>query len=77
MNVYLQDISSLIASSHLLLVSEQEPGEKKDRKKETKLGISVGKQEDFGHWFSDLITEAELIEYSDISGWLIASHLLF
>jgi hypothetical protein len=39
--------------------------------KETKLGLQAKKEEDFGQWYSDLVTKAELIEYSDISGCYI------
>lgn len=48
-----------------------EPGEKKQRHKETKLGLQVKREDDFGQWYADLVTEAELIEYSDISGCYI------
>lgn len=48
-----------------------EPGSAKKVEKETKLGLQAKKEEDFGQWYSDLVTKAELIEYSDISGCYI------
>ena len=40
-------------------------------KKETKLGMHVGINEDFGAWYSQVVVEAELIDYYDISGCYI------
>jgi len=43
----------------------------KEMKKETKLGMHVGINEDFGAWYSQVVVEAELIDYYDISGCYI------
>lgn len=43
----------------------------KGKKKETKLGLSVTKEENFGDWYSEIVTEAELISYYDVSGCYI------
>jgi len=32
------------------------------------LGITAKKEEDYGEWFSQVITKAELVEYTDVSG---------
>jgi prolyl-tRNA synthetase len=40
-------------------------------KKETKLGMQVGIEEDFGQWYSQVVVESELIDYYDISGCYI------
>ena len=40
-------------------------------KKETKLGMHVGINEDFSAWYSQVVVEAELIDYYDISGCYI------
>lgn len=40
----------------------------KNVKKETKLGLTVGKDEDFGQWYSELVVASELISYYDVSG---------
>jgi prolyl-tRNA synthetase len=39
-----------------------------ERKKETKLGLSVKKAEDFGSWYSEVVVESEMISYYDVSG---------
>jgi len=51
---------------------EREKG-KEERKEENKepepaKGLTMKKDEEFGEWFSQLITKAELIEYTDVSG---------
>lgn len=43
---------------------------KKDVKKETGLGLSVKKDENFGEWYSE-VCKHEMIEYYDISGCYI------
>lgn len=43
----------------------------KGKKKETKLGLSVTKSENFGDWYSELVTASELISYYDVSGCYI------
>jgi prolyl-tRNA synthetase len=40
----------------------------KNVKKETQLGLSVTKEEDFSLWYTQAITLSEMIDYSDISG---------
>lgn len=40
-------------------------------KKETLLGLSVKKSEDFATWYTQTITYSEMIDYSDISGCYI------
>ena len=46
-----------------------------ERKKETKLGLSTKKGEDFGAWYSEVVVESEMISYYDVSGdglfWLV------
>lgn len=43
----------------------------KDLKKETQLGLSNKKGEDFPKWYSELVVASELISYYDVSGeWL-------
>ncbi|KAK2661478.1 hypothetical protein Ddye_000052 [Dipteronia dyeriana] len=39
--------------------------------KETRLGISHKKDEDFGKWYSEVLVNSEMIEYYDISGCYI------
>eukprot|EP01041_Mallomonas_annulata_P010901 gene10901-22754_t len=43
----------------------------KGMKKETLLGLSVRKDEDFAAWYTQAITLSEMIDYSDISGCYI------
>lgn len=52
----------------------KQPVEKKkeeNKKGETKLGLSVKKDEDFSLWYTQVITLSEMIDYSDISGCYI------
>ncbi|XP_017229814.1 proline--tRNA ligase, cytoplasmic [Daucus carota subsp. sativus] len=44
---------------------------KKEVKKETGLGLSFKKDENFGEWYSQVVVSAEMIEYYDISGCYI------
>ncbi|CAI5996065.1 unnamed protein product [Closterium sp. NIES-64] len=46
-------------------------GGKKEVKKETLLGLSVKKSEDYGKWYSEVVVQSELIEYYDVSGCYI------
>jgi prolyl-tRNA synthetase len=46
-------------------------GEEGGRKKETLLGISATKEDDFALWYTQVITLSEMIDYSDISGCYI------
>jgi prolyl-tRNA synthetase len=41
------------------------------KKKETMLGLSAKKEEDFAAWYTQAITMSEMIDYSDISGCYI------
>lgn len=59
---------------------------KKDQKKEhvdadkgeTKLKLTVKKTEDFGEWYSQIITKADMIDYFDISGcYVLKPHSFF
>jgi prolyl-tRNA synthetase len=40
-------------------------------KKETQLGMSTKKLEDFPKWYSELVVASELISYYDVSGCYI------
>lgn len=56
--------------------SKQKPeggagGGGKGGKKETLLGINYTKEDDFARWYQDLVVNAELIEYYDVSGCYI------
>ncbi|XP_020098637.1 putative proline--tRNA ligase C19C7.06 isoform X3 [Ananas comosus] len=44
---------------------------KKEVKKETKLGLTYKKDENFGEWYSEVVVSSEMIEYYDISGCYI------
>ncbi|RDY14496.1 Proline--tRNA ligase, cytoplasmic, partial [Mucuna pruriens] len=44
---------------------------KKEVKKETGLGLTHRKAENFGEWYSEVVVNAEMIEYYDISGCYI------
>jgi prolyl-tRNA synthetase len=54
-------------------VSSSAPKEEnaKGMKKETMLGISAKKEDDFANWYTQTITMSEMIDYSDISGCYI------
>ncbi len=41
---------------------------KESKEKETDVGITVKKDEDLSEWYTQVITKAELIDYSDVSG---------
>lgn len=43
-------------------------GDQQGKKKESKIGMSTKKTEDFGKWYSELVVAAELISYYDVSG---------
>jgi prolyl-tRNA synthetase len=43
----------------------------KNVKRDTMLGLSVRKEEDFANWYTQTITLSEMIDYSDISGCYI------
>lgn len=40
-------------------------------KKETQLGVSIKREEDFSNWYTQVLTLSEMIDYSDISGCYI------
>ncbi|XP_021762586.1 proline--tRNA ligase, cytoplasmic-like [Chenopodium quinoa] len=44
---------------------------KKEVKKETGLGLTNKKDENFGEWYSEVVVNSEMIEYYDISGCYI------
>ncbi|GBG33715.1 Proline--tRNA ligase [Hondaea fermentalgiana] len=44
---------------------------KQQKKKTTKLGLSVAKEDDFSEWYTQVITKSEMIEYYNISGCYI------
>ncbi|KAL1557610.1 proline--tRNA ligase [Salvia divinorum] len=46
-------------------------GKKKEVKKETGLGLSHKKDDNFGEWYSEVVVNGEMIEYYDISGCYI------
>ncbi|KAJ1486736.1 putative prolyl-tRNA synthetase [Baffinella frigidus] len=46
-------------------------GSKADMTKETMLGMSSKKDEDFSGWYSEVITKGDMIDYYDISGCYI------
>jgi len=46
-------------------------GKKKEVKKETGLGLTNKKAENFGEWYSEVVVNGEMIEYYDISGCYI------
>ncbi|XP_041992423.1 proline--tRNA ligase, cytoplasmic-like [Salvia splendens] len=46
-------------------------GKKKEVKKETGLGLSYKKDDNFGEWYSEVVVNGEMIEYYDISGCYI------
>ena len=45
----------------------------KSLKKETKLGLSVRKAEDFATWYPEAIVAGEFISYYDVSGVLLSN----
>ncbi|CAI8615265.1 unnamed protein product [Vicia faba] len=49
----------------------QPGGKKKEVKKETGLGLTYKKAENFGEWYSEVVVNGEMIEYYDISGCYI------
>jgi len=50
---------------------EKPAASEKDKKKTTKLGLVAKKNEDFGEWYAQVCTEAELISYYNVSGCYI------
>eukprot|EP00897_Mesotaenium_endlicherianum_P004837 jgi/Mesen1/4381/ME000222S03504 len=47
------------------------PGAQHGKKKETLLGLSVKKADDFGKWYSEVVVHGEMIDYYDVSGCYI------
>ena len=39
-----------------------------EEKKKTKLGVNTKKADNFGAWYSEVVVEAELISYYNVSG---------
>jgi hypothetical protein len=50
---------------------KQGGGGGKEVKKETQLGLTTTRAEDFGQWYSQVVTAGEMIEYYDVSGCYI------
>jgi prolyl-tRNA synthetase len=48
-----------------------ESGGKGNMKKETLLGVSATREDDFSNWYTQVLTLSEMIDYSDISGCYI------
>lgn len=46
-------------------------GQQQGGGKQTKLGVSAKKEENFADWYSEVITRSEMIEYYDVSGCYI------
>lgn len=44
---------------------------KKDNKKENMLGLTVKKSENISEWYTQVITKADLIDYTDVSGCIV------
>lgn len=61
-------VSTTSASSKAVVVKDDST---KGMKRETMLGISAKKDEDFANWYTQTITLSEMIDYSDISGCYI------
>lgn len=57
---------SKAAAKAAKLAAKAKPGQKMNRD-----GMEVTKEEDFGTWFTQLVTKAEMIEFYDISGCYI------
>ncbi|RYR01935.1 hypothetical protein Ahy_B06g080798 isoform A [Arachis hypogaea] len=51
--------------------SKQSGAKKKEVKKETGLGLTNRKADNFGEWYSEVVVNSEMIEYYDISGCYI------
>lgn len=50
---------------------QKKEDDKTDDRRETKLKISVSKQQNFSQWYSEVLTKGQMIEYYDISGCYI------
>jgi hypothetical protein len=55
----------------LILSLVLQAGGGKELKKETQLGLSTKKADDFSKWYSELVVASELISYYDVSGCYI------
>lgn len=69
---------------HLFLIAEDVSsravtcfagGKGGEKKKETKLGLSASKKDDFGEWYSEAVIQSEMISYYDVSGDEIPAHM--
>jgi hypothetical protein len=54
--------------SFSVVVDTSGTGSGKELKKETKLGLSAKKGDDFGAWYSEVVVTSEMISYYDVSG---------
>ncbi|KAI5398681.1 hypothetical protein KIW84_064161 [Lathyrus oleraceus] len=59
------------AAKHQPAAKQQPGGKKKEVKKETGLGLTNRKAENFREWYSEVVVNGEMIEYYDISGCYI------
>lgn len=52
---------------------KQPAAAKKEQEKprETKIGLEVGKEEDFSLWYQQVLTRSEMLDYYDVSGCYI------
>ncbi|KAL0927335.1 hypothetical protein M5K25_001498 [Dendrobium thyrsiflorum] len=60
-----------VASQHRMATTSSKNARKKEVKKETGLGLTYKKDENFGEWYSEVVVNSEMIEYYDISGCYI------
>ncbi|PKA63035.1 prolyl-tRNA synthetase [Apostasia shenzhenica] len=69
-----RDLGELLISRHCnrgMASSGAKNVRKKEVKKETGLGLTNKKDENFGEWYSEVVVNSEMIEYYDISGCYI------
>ncbi|KAJ0112039.1 hypothetical protein Patl1_00778 [Pistacia atlantica] len=67
---YTSDVHTNVSAPNFMFLTIP-GGKKKEVKKETGLGLSHKKDENFGEWYSEVIVNGEMIEYYDISGCYI------
>ena len=78
-DVEVVDFSATASASAPAAAAEKKPAakmehkdEKKDEKpRETKIGLEVGKDEDFSLWYQQVLTRSEMLDYYDVSGCYI------
>lgn len=56
-------------------VNEHEDSRNPALKRETQLGMSVTKEDNFADWYTEALTKSEMIDYSDISGRLAYTNM--